>query len=669
MMVNTAILSGKVVSTPLVVTQVTTKGKLNTVKKADGLACTSTDTGVVGVAGEQNAAVLKGDETHGALAFVNCSYGGYRVAQRFQVWYPTIPLKLALRKATPLYKIKGWLEPPSCGKQAVQKYQSTPYHAVATFTSDGKPAQGFSADVTQLVKAYSTSASVARVTYNDATAAVEGVSPGTAKLDATGHAGKPLGTVNITVSPTGVGICSFHAVAVKDFTVSAAATQHFNGSHTATTVCAKPKDSPVVLTYEKEQTQIVAFVRFTDGTEMHIEDKSRLRLHALDSGSAVVADSVFAAVPVSGVSSPFSPKINVSLLPKCSQTPLRQAQAWFAVKLPLPSAMKVSPTANIELAPPDDAAAQNGLRSKHAIKVQLVWAQPSRTVDFTGDTRTKVDVSHTGGGAPKITVEHSTGGQGSLVLAVVKGATAGVVSVKVYFAHVNLTTAFKVTISKHLKFQVPLSPYPVYAGSSSLAIDATTPLKPIKCTQPQRFEMAQAACYMVLSTGRRIGTNLATSKAVVTLDNPGNAAISIKGTVITPSGEGTVHVNCAFGGAKTPKTDRAELAVGGRSSYVFVTEISKFRLKQGSDLLDGAKSLRGKAGRDGAVSVVSVKLSDGRLYEDLTSPFTQAAGLPGLLKFTSDTDSAAVINATTGEVSLVGNGYRPVTFSVSVRGL
>jgi len=342
-MVNTAKLSGVKVKAALVVTQITNRRRQSAVTRQQGLACSADKTGSLKVTdeGQGYAAMLDGTEAGGAVsAAVTCKYSGKESKQTFRVWYPTLPLQLALAQSTPLKKIKGWMEPPKCGQQAVQKFQSSKFSATATFTDGSGSGGAFDADVTTLVKTYSLS-NFAVADVSKTTAVVSALSPGTTKMTAKNGI-TTLGTVDITAADEFVAVCSFHAVAVKDFKVDR--TTKRLGSHDESTVCATPVGSPVVLEFEKERAHIVAVARFTDGTQMHITDKDTLSMATLDKDSIVVDQGVYAKVPQDAISSPFGPKIKVTWTPKCSKTTIQETTAWFAVNLPLPQVVSALPT-------------------------------------------------------------------------------------------------------------------------------------------------------------------------------------------------------------------------------------------------------------------------------------------------------------------------------------
>ena len=646
-LVNTAVLDGAAVSASLSFTIVTNRGGGFAPAPPKSLTCASTNTSVLQVNSACTQVRLTGSETAGAAAAaVNTTLGQLSVIQTFAVWHPRTPVVLVLENPT-LQRITGWQERNFDGTLR-QVYQSTKVFATTTF-STGTAGADFSADVTALVDLATAPSSVAMMTHfahpgGLVAPRVEGRGVGVATLSAMGKGGVSVGKVVFGINNDAVGVARFYAVAANTFAVSTIEEVR-QAACMVGRVCAATVHTP--LAYEGDRTQIIAIAEFTDGTvlDLPVTPGSGLALASLDNNSIVI-DGVHATVPVGGVThanGTESPLVHVQWTPGVATSPIMDAEAWLAVKLPPADKVivqvlvggKIPATPTPQITRVGDVAAKSCYETELELQVSLIYpATPQhssgRVQVMTADARTQITVP------AGFTLDRA---HGKLVLKTGTGTAIGKGMVKVHFTHDAQTATVDYEVLVFKQFAVKANPEPSYPGS--LSVNAKV-LRMVQHTSPSTYEQAKLSCKIVLSNGDECA---ALPGVRLELD-PVRKGITLDGATVIP-GAGTdktktttFDAHCLYGSARTGAADKLAMEVlpcdagDHTATCAYADTIDAYFLQQGNTRLGTRTALRGKANVSHAASNVALTLRDGRKY------VVSAAWhkwLPGLVTFARGT--------------------------------
>nr|XP_013005699.1 transmembrane protein 132C [Cavia porcellus] len=115
---NTAVLTGKTVATPVRVVSVEENGAVSDI--SEQVECTSAEEDVIKVSGHCDYVFVNGKEIKGQVdAVVNFTYQDLSALLKITVWAPRLPLQIDVSD-TELSQIKGWRVPIVAGKRPAQ---------------------------------------------------------------------------------------------------------------------------------------------------------------------------------------------------------------------------------------------------------------------------------------------------------------------------------------------------------------------------------------------------------------------------------------------------------------------------------------------------------------------------------------------------------------------
>ena len=298
------------------------------------------------------------------------------------------------------------------------------------------------------------------------------------------------------------------------------------------------------------------------------------------------------------------------------------------------------------LVPVGDAAADSaaGFSTSTQITVKMTFPTQVSTVD-PSDTRASYVASV---GAP-----FSVDDTGLITANSIGETGSGTVFVSFRGQSVNATVS--VTVAKYHRLETVARPYPSYSGSGNVI--AST-LAPIECTVPTHYQQAKLKSTMVLTNDAEatirsnrveltivdLGSGLtASSSLIVTVANPGNA---------------TIRANFVTDDTSIIDANAAAVEITVTANEVSVAAITNFKL--GSNL----QTFSGIKGQTQEWLALAVTLSDGRQYPSMLK--NGNSWLDGVMTYTSSETSAASVDATTGQVTLINNHYEDVTLEAKV---
>lgn len=682
-LVNTAVLDGVSIHTPFDVYTVSAQGNapwdtFARVKPSSDLQCSSNSTRVLSVEPGCRHTTLHGTEVAGSVAaHITVVYKGIQAQQLFSVWFPVLPLNLRASNDK-LHPVLGWRQPNpnfGCTRSRRPGFQTTPIYATATFMQAVTPGGAkFEADVQQVVRllvgakvtglapAVVDTASTSK--YPGALAAVVGVSTGTALVEAQGPNNVTLGSTRITVSGDLVEVRNIFAVAVRKVGVSVhpgatnAAYAYAQGK-----VCVA-REEPPVLSFEGDLARIITYAEFSDTTWMPLSDVDGLQLKSRANASVTIngADAIVPALGETYANGSEAALVHVIWHPQCSTVPLKETDAILTVNLPHAERIVVhlrSTTTDrglgqgvAVLTHPNDAAAAC-VAVEAELVVTLVYPG-GRQQPMGADPRTQISLQHDG----NLTI-HRVGGK--ILLRVGGGAMPLRSSVTVSFPHEAVTGQVPIEIAMFERFLVNAVPHPSFQGSETA--DASV-LRLIQGTVPPAYEQAKLVCGMEFSNG---GVCHSLPAAHFEIDSPSAPAL-IQGDVLRVSAASRFGVDCVLNTFRTAAADKLAIVAAEckpsdakNDGCAHVSQISDFSLEQQGTNLGPKMALRGRQGQSTATSVVTVQLSDGRIYTEAT-PYS--SWLAGVLAFSTANTTVLTINSSTGAAVLQATSSSPVMVTV-----
>ena len=689
----------------------------------------SADAAVMSAAG--CAVRFVGTETgggEGVVVTVRHRAANVTATQRFDVWFPELPIELSLTNSA-LRRVSGW-RGNGCSRgadgdeTAPARYQRTRVQATARFALPGADTPSFAADVSNEVTLHSTNASVAEImTSHDRNIpdggadgcfplTVQAVGPGAADILALGPASRQLASARVAIpddsEPAAVAdrliLRSFRGLASLSAPAGPPGAQY-------------PPQCDVVLQLDQaamtrpgDRLELAAAVAFTDGTWMDLRNTE----YAVDTNApgtlaaaAVGGPGVF-AVPTPGrnragaaleAAWPAEPCVDDDGVPG-----RLVASVTLPVNVSLPAATGVDvqlvavaasdPTAGLahdtpRLVPPgNDALAALGLPHRAAFRVDLLYGSVRMAYPSQSNS-TAISIVTRGGGDGRVTLSRAAGER--YVVTVAGTATAGEVTFRISFAHESISTELTVRIATFADLAVTAGPYPRYSGSAPGTAIALAPIESTPGTTIG-WQRAELWATVHLSNGEALRFTHAATVFAAALEGPATATWE---STAGPNGRGSVMwpvSGTGGGGAPTGAAVRATygsltsldaLRIEVSSVLVRPAEITRValrsRLPHGQcGAVDAARALYGTPGDAVAEISADIVLTDGRRYPAMyfgdrwdcipRTPQTNGTELlPGLLSFASDS-AALLIDAVSGEVRLQNNTDALATISATAAG-
>jgi hypothetical protein len=685
-LINTAVVGGPPVSSSVLVKAVHESGAVTSVA-SDSLDCDGpTRAGQQVVEATCAKIVVREQHTVGSarafVLFAHRSHRGMVAAMPVAVWVPRLPVQLTIA-INPLRKVEGWWK-DGCDRHSFL-YQRSSVAASATFWQGAEAFNGvvFEADVTSLIRQKLTFAngtssgsppSSAGLPIAELTRAgeVHGLVPGVTSLQAIDSAGGIIASTKVTVLDDSVLAVGLDVALVKELRphlVSRATSNDLNNDPLRASfadVELKVDVNRGPLTFEGDQTHLIASAVFADGTRMPLTEDLGLKFYSTSNRSITVrTDSTtgasMALVPYMAESasgmligatwespavSPASCGWDVRLPSPDSLASRVVARGFGNVSVALPRALRAVVTVTTSsrsnpqfLVHPGGVAADAGLPSVATIAVHLEY--PARTVDVTSDPRTEYDLSEASG---MLTVNPSTG-----LISVDPRSPAGTGTIVVRFAHEDVVADVVLGVADVELLAVRTSPEPAYARPIDSSIHT---LSLIGGSSPPLYENARLALEMILTNGHSV--TLRPDQCLFTLaDASGaeSAVATVEDAVVVPVAPGTVYISGQFGATRS----QASLLMTILSAPVHVVRIDSVHVNQDGRVLDAdTYALKGKSGEAQGQTDVSVTLSNGRRFMSLFD----GSGLPlipGLVAFDTTTPTAVSVDPTSGRVTLLEN--------------
>lgn len=700
-LINTAALNGARVATPIttLVSRAGNPGALQvTVDGAGGLVgltCVSSSREALKVEAACSEAFLTGTELDGSdvvTVSVTLHYGSppdatsatvLSATVRFRVWLPDLPVTVQLSQTT-VRRVANWLQasvPSAAECDSALQFQQAAVRVVTRFNTRVPFVGGVFGpyvDVTEHV-----AARLHVVAGSDGGRAV--------LLPTRGEGGRPVvqglvsGSVTVRYVKPGTELDSADALALGQATlavdgvsapvavqsieaalVSRVSLAHTGGSVSrdglATLTATVARDT---LAFEGAVARVVAAARFADGTRMALPlaDPTAaasvgLQLTSLHAGTIAVGDAASSGMPDAVAVRTGATGADGSLAVLtwaagatdgvCGRREVGTGAVVGRVLLPAAREAKIA-LAVARLAPPGDAAAAAGVPTAASLTVSLLYPD-GRTVDATRDNRTQYNAS-----AGFAVVIDTNGAR----LEALSGATAGVGTLRVSFAHENVTAIASAAIVTAVDLVVVAQPLPAYTGSAEVRV---ANLRPIAGTAPQAYQEAVLAAHVHLTDGtsRSVASSSAlaatvTSGGLGTIRSaPGNTwriVVAIPAAGSTPE---PANVTLTFTGFETPRV----LTLAVDSTPVRVTALTGL-------VLDAGSGLRGMAGATTSQLRLGAVFDDGTRYPSLLTGATDLT-LPGIVIFASAVTDAVTVGVEDGRATLRGNAASTVTLTATV---
>ena len=615
--VNTALLDGNAVSSPMTVLEVHLTGNLSPGSSA---ICSSEDPRVVTVTPDCSNLLLTSSQSQPSnRTNILISQGVLFVTFPVQVW---IPLELMLTSSdTTLNLIPELLDPRT---NCSHSWQSSSVKSFADFTNSQVTVRGV--DVTDIVSPllFTTDSSILQITESQ----VVGLRSGVAQVQVRSQI--PGMGLSFSVTEEPVELLGIDVQVVTRLRTSGS--QRISRLTSASlSVIAEQ-----VLDFEGVQAVSVASAVFSDGFRLQL-GSSDVTFSSLDSNVVQLSDGN----TVTAVGSGQGELIQATWRPasQCSAEPIATGFGQVDVTIPLPTNVIINVPSPV-LALPSSTANFIGIPTSTTIQVIAVYSD-GRRQDLTTDNRTAYatpdGISITRGTAVTLEVE---------TLAQIEEHV-----VQVSFSQFpGLEQNVTITVVEMSDVVLRAIPYPEYPGSSTNQITALHPIAETRVRQ-QALVLADA----VLSNGDRRDISSLSELQFRLTTSPPNVPSSISQNILTVM-DAFVFGSITITGTLREVTSRSSLTLTLNPVRVDITSI---RINSFPE----SNTFRGTVGSTRQV-VISATLDDGRQYVNVFQDYN----LPNFVRFTASPASALTIDSTTGIATLQSNSLTPASITVSAIG-
>jgi hypothetical protein len=649
---NTAIISGTAVEVPIVVTSVSKRG-VQAVGNSNGATCHTQNSNVLNDGGSDGCtATMTGQESQGArqVDFVLEMRGMDDATIPFRV-HTFEPGSIGFSVPRTTLKPYAGLYDESDQSCSTLQYQSTTAVATATF-HDGSGDKVTKFDLTGYAKLVSTDTAVAKVD----SMTITGVGTGTVTIQIQGKK-EVLGTATVTVLEQSVAnmlaVVGLDVAIVSELgTVAMASSGPYgHNKHVGVSIAAF---ETIKLSYEDDSMTVIASAVFEDNSRLQLSEETGLTLTTNNADAIGVATGSKVVVPFDPVQAS-GELLKVAWLPsgKCQKSSYAMSSytsrnVTLEVSPPVAEEMLAS-SSNSFIVCSEDTATHTGADYPATTQLSVSLKFATRTVNnLHNDERTSYAVSD----ASMITVDDATG----KVTANSNGRT-GKATVNITFAGQSAYKVVEIEVTKLEKLVVSAAPYPVYTGSSSVAVSR---LSQIGCTD--MYQTTLLSFVVVLFNGATKSVN-GDKVAIVFEGDVDNMKVSSgSARIVTPIEPGIQRVVAKFGNPTNNEVSSNRLKVTVDYSSIGVQSIDNLRL-----VANGRQTttLQGIRNQQTGQLQVGVTLSDGRQYIAALSA-TGVPALPGLLEFASDTAGAIRMNSATGVARLDDNYHQAVKLTAKV---
>ena len=631
-LVNVAAVGGSAASATVSVCGVSLSGRQCGVLSS-GLSCTGDDDAALSVSGDcarVSAVATATRGSGGVTVTAQHAASGSETAFVMRAWYPQSPVELSVsdRQLSP---IAGWrAASPGCG----QEFQTADVRVYARLEAG-------SMNVIERVG----------LTIH-AASAVQSDAPGVAVVDAgrrqvlavsAGNATLQLqvagssvtsNSVVVTVTSAAVSVESLEATVVTGLTLGGVGGTVAAGDSGVASVTVGRR-----LTQEFERADVYVRALLSDGQSVAVSEAMGLELASLDRAVLRIVNDTGAAATedVEAVGSGQGLLLSavwrdVSGCPGDGGA-IGSGLGFVDVRLPRPERAVVVVSASTLVPSGDPAATLPGVATSATVRVFLEFPS-GRQQELTRDARTRVNVTN---------LALSREADGSLVVrAASPSAPAGTGTVSVSFTHENVTASATVVIATLSEVRLSLHPFPRYPGSRSFDERVLSPIAGTGVMQ-----RAELVTVVELSTG---------AETEVSSDGQTSYGVS-DGSLFSVSGA----VLSVAAGASVPSGGTVTATYNGVSSQAEAVQASDVAVSVTSvDGLTLPGTLSGQRGVATAQATCGVTLSDTTRWTTASLFPGGALALPNLLRFEVSETSAATVDASSGEVTLVDNWYETV---------
>ena len=614
-LVNTAVLTGSLVSVPVQVFVGYTSGDVLAYSE-DNVNCTSSAPRVVNPDSSCYAVVFSGEETAGSsLVSIMYSVGTARGTLPLRVYFPALPLVYTITDSI-LNRIQY---SNSCmAYQQATISVHTDFIASSEFTISNVA-------VTNLVSPLLnvSDGSVLSVSGDN----VQGLSPGNGSVCAVLNS-ISLGCTLVTVSSEPVEISGLAGSVLIDISIMASGRVVNANSTIVATI--QPRSQ---FRFEQEQGTVLVAVQFTDGV-ISVVDSAEVSISASNTsvysvrGNAVVSTGSGEAVG-EFVWQPLAGQCNLNIVD------------FFLVTSSLPSPIAIltslppSPELHM-LTTPSDPTSLVGVPTSLALTVTALF-EGGRRLDVTRD--------------PRVTFEPSSDtlrlDDGRVVVA---ETTPGLVQLTVQYrdSEVVLNTTLDIEVLVSTGVIVLAHPYPTYPGSEEVNV---TTLNPIEDTGV--WERVVLEILLLLSNGTVVEVTGLTEASldVVPIIGAPNVQVDDSAILSVTGGSGIIRI------------------VGRLSSHtgdlIFTIDTVPVRVTAARVLPLPSNTLRGITGTPSHQLAVDLTLSDTtQLLSYPTNPAFAGFLLPGLISYNTSSPDFSV--DTTGVLTPITNSGDSVEVDVTV---
>jgi len=617
--VNTAVLDGVIVTSPIKFALVLLDGSLSTTVNGSATHCMSADSRVVKVAGNCLRVYLDGSETLAAKQVtISVTYLNKVLSMPVRVWYPDLPLSWAIDDDE-LNAISGWFD---ASNSCRQRYQEATLYVNATFRLDTGDA--FSVDVTDFVRPHLQISNGAVLGLVAGANTVVGLSAGSASISSDRV---NLGSLNVVVSSTPVSIPFVLGGVVSGLSLGAAVdstdARFFNVTATVASTLVRDHQAGFVFVE----------ARFSDTRRMQLSLADGLVLESINKTVVDISGDYAIAI-----GNGYGHYIMASWLgSNCSASvAVLGSQLIIAdVILPVPIGIEVVVSAH-RITLVGDVASTLSIPTLSTIQVLLVFADGHRE-DFSKDPRTVLTVLD-----PSILAVSHDANQAPLI---VGAGGAGTGSLLVSFTHVDLSTEVQFVVVVAVSGSLFSTPYPLYPGSTSV-----NKTEMFYIGETGVSEELYVLFLIHLSDGSAVDVEGYSSSMFRTRDAQSDLVISLgahglKNVVSRQAGVGD-GIAFIVGQYLTIVTPALEVMVSSQKVV-----ISSFLS------LSFPSTLHGVIGTKADVTF-GIVLSDGTIWT-ATSLFDVSGHivLAGLVTFSVSNTNVATVDSVTGVVTLLDNNF------------
>ncbi len=621
-LINTALLNGEPVTTPITVLEVQLNGDL--LSSSSPLSCESSDPSVVSVNADCTATMLTQTNTQ-ASSGVNISIIQGTLSSSFpvRVWIPQTLLRPMLSD-TVLNRIPGLVSGESCSFV----YQSTELTVFADFTDSQNIVQNV--DITDMLteRLSVSDTAIASVNGRSMTGVIEGVT----ELRYQSPQSERNFAIEVNVTNVTVEILGLDVQVIT--LLMASGVDRLERLSTSSLIVQTEQ----VFDFEGIEGVAISAAVFSDGSRFLL-DESSVIFQSLNPNVISVVGSLVTAL-ASGEGELLQATWRQP--EECSTEPVATGLGLVRVTIPQPSRIDIA--VNTVLTTPGSTASSINVATSTQLTIMAVY-DDGQTQDLSSDNRTEYIVPS----------EFTLTRNNVVTLSVNNGATAGNYIIQVIFIQFpSLGQNVTISVVELENVAISATPFPTYPGSSSNFI---TVLNIIAATGQRQRALIEATGILSNGESRTVSSlhsdltfTITGDQSVVSVSSidrsaSGNVLIVEDVTRITR----TLSVSAML--REVDSANSLQLTITGIVTNITMINIEPFPSETFNGIVNVAQHQ----------IVFTAIFTDGTRYVNLF----RDNQLSNLVFFTASPSSSVTINRNTGIATLRGNSQTRATITVS----